>query len=271
MQPTIRPATHGCLAGTGLDDHNDPYVTFTQGQRGASPAYNLLVRNIGGSPTTGTVTLIESVPPGLIPVTAGGTGWTCSIAVQSVTCTRGDALAAGASYPPVIIAMDVESDAPAAVTNIVTIVGGGDVDTSNSTATDPAQINRGQDLTVSKSHTGSFTQGQKGATYTITVTNSGAALTIGTITLIDTVPTGLFPTAASGKGWTCTVSGQTVDCTRGDLLAGGASYEPVTVTVDVADNAPASVTNTAIIAGGGDVLTINNMADDVTAVQRARI
>ena len=240
----------------------------TQGQRGATPAldYTLTVRNIGASPTTGTVTLIDSVPPGLIPVSASGTGWTCSISVQSVTCTRGDALAAGASYPPVTLTVDVESDAPASVTNTATISGGGDVNTSNNTATDLTQINRGQDLTITKSHTGNFTQGQSGATYTITVTNSGAAPTIGTVTLIDTVPTGLFPTAASGTGWTCTVSGQTVNCTRGDPLAGGASYAPVTVTVDVADNAPASVTNTAIVAGGGDVLAINNVADDVTAV-----
>ncbi len=171
-----------------------------------------------------------------------------------------------ASYPPVTLAVDVESDAPASVTNTATIAGGGDVNTSNNTATDPTQINRGQDLTITKSHTGSFTQGQSGATYTITVSNSGAAPTIGTVTLIDTVPTGLFPTAASGTVWTCTVSGETVNCTRGDPLAGGASYEPVTVTVDVADNAPASVTNSAIVAGGGDVLATNNVADDVTAV-----
>ena len=166
------------------------------------------------------------------------------------------------------LTVDIESDAPASVTNTATISGGGDVNTSNNTATDLTQINRGQNLTVSKSHTGSFTQGQSGATYTITVTNIGAVPTLGTVTLIDTIPTGLFPTAASGTGWTCTVSGQTVNCTRGDPLAGGASYPPVTVTVDVADDAPASVTNRAIIAGGGDVLAINNVADDVTAVTR---
>jgi uncharacterized repeat protein (TIGR01451 family) len=242
----------------------------TQGQRGATAVldYTLTVRNVGASPTTGTVTLIDSVPPGLIPVTATGTGWTCSIAVQPVTCTRGDALAAAASYPPVILTVDIESDAPASVTNTATISGGGDVNTSNNTATDLTQINRGQNLTVSKSHTGSFTQGQSGAIYTLTVTNIGAVPTIGTVTLIDTIPTGLFPTAASGTGWTCTVSGETVNCTRGDPLAGGASYPPVTVTVDVADDAPASVTNTAIVAGGGDVLAINNVLDDVTAVTR---
>jgi uncharacterized repeat protein (TIGR01451 family) len=260
------PTTIG--PGSDLTVTKTHTARFTQGQKGTTAAlnYTLTVSNVGGAPTTGVVTLIDSVPPGLIPVAAAGAGWMCSIALQSVTCTRGDALAAAASYPPVTLTVDVESDAPESVTNTATIAGGGDVNTANNTATDLTQINRGQNLTITKSHTGSFTQGQTGATFTIIVTNSGAAPTIGTVTLIDTVPTGLFPTVAGGTGWTCTVSGQTVHCTRGDPLAAGASYEPVTLTVDVADSAPASVTNTAIIAGGGDVLSLNNLAQDLTAV-----
>ena len=254
----------GVLPGPDLTITKTHTAVFTQGQRGAS--YTITVGNSGSSPTSGTVTLIDSVPPGLIPVTASGTGWTCSLSLQAVTCTRADALAAAASYPLVTLTVDVESDAPASVVNTATIAGGGDINSSNNTATDPTQINRAQDLTITKSHTGNFTQGQSGATYTITVTNSGAAPTIGTVTLIDTVPTGLVPTAASGTGWTCTVSGETVNCTRGDPLAAGASYAPVTVTVDVADNAPPSVTNRAIVAGGGDVFPPNNVAEDITAV-----
>jgi uncharacterized repeat protein (TIGR01451 family) len=165
-----------------------------------------------------------------------------------------------------MLTVDVESDAPASVVNTATIAGGGDVNTSNNTASDPAQINTGQNLTISKSHAGTLAQGHRGVTYDITVTNGGGAPTLGTVTLIDTVPTGLFPTAGSGSGWTCTVSGQTVNCTRGDRLAGGASYPPVTITVDVAGDAPASITNTAIVAGGGDVSSLNNVAQDSAAV-----
>ena len=122
------------------------------------------------------------------------------------------------------------------------------------------------DLTITKSHVGNFTQGQIGAQFTITVTNSGTPSTIGVVTLTDTVPTGLTPTAASGAGWTCTVAGATVTCTRSDALAPGASYPPVTITVNVATNAPASVANTATISGGGDVNTANNTATDVTTI-----
>ena len=113
---------------------------------------------------------------------------------------------------------------------------------------------------------GNFTQGQIGAQFTVTVTNSGTPSTIGVVTLTDTVPTGLTPTAASGTGWTCGINGAAVTCTRSDALAPGASYPPVTITVNVAANAPASVANTATISGGGDVNTANNTATDVTTI-----
>ena len=127
------------------------------------------------------------------------------------------------------------------------------------------------DLTITKTHVGNFTQGQIGAQFTVTVTNSGTPSTIGVVTLTDTVPTGLTPTAASGTGWTCGINGAAVTCTRSDALAPGASYPPVTITVNVAANAPASVTNTATISGGGDVNAANNTATDVTTILAAAL
>src|SRR5207244_12194908 len=44
------------------------------------------------------------------------------------------------------------------------------------------------DLTLSKTHVGSFTQGQAGATYTLTVNNTGSGATSGTVTVTDTLP-----------------------------------------------------------------------------------
>src|SRR5439155_23328060 len=75
------------------------------------------------------------------------------------------------------------------------------------------------DLTIAKSHTGNFAQGQVGATYTITVTNSGGAATAGTVTVSDTLPAGLTPTGAAGTGWSCGIALQVVTCTRSDALA----------------------------------------------------
>jgi uncharacterized repeat protein (TIGR01451 family) len=60
------------------------------------------------------------------------------------------------------------------------------------------------DLTLAKTHVGTFAQGQTGATYTLTVTNIGAGATSGTVTVTDTLPTGLTATGIAGAGWACT-------------------------------------------------------------------
>jgi hypothetical protein len=51
------------------------------------------------------------------------------------------------------------------------------------------------------------------------------------------------------------------------LLAAAARYPAITLTVNVANNAPASVTNTATVAGGGESNTANNTANDVTTIE----
>ena len=183
----------------------------------------------------------------------------------TLTCTRSDALAAGASYPAITLTVNVANNAAASVTNSVSVSGGGQIITTNDTATDPTTINQLPDLTIAKSHAGNFTQGQVGATYTLTATNSGAAATNGsTVTVTDTLPAGLTATAISGTGWVCVLG--TLTCTRSDVLAAGASYSPITVTVNVANNAAASVTNTASVSGGGQNNTSNDSASDNTTV-----
>jgi uncharacterized repeat protein (TIGR01451 family) len=120
------------------------------------------------------------------------------------------------------------------------------------------------DMTITKTHSGNFTQGQTGATYTITATNSGTAATTAAVSVTDTLPAGLTATAIAGAGWTCTQpSGP---CTRSDTLAAAASYPEITLTVNVAGNAPASVTNTSAVSGGGEINTDNDTADDPTTI-----
>jgi uncharacterized repeat protein (TIGR01451 family) len=117
-------------------------------------------------------------------------------------------------------------------------------------------------LPITKKHTGNFRQGQIGATYTITVSNSGPGSTNGMVTVTDNIPQGLSATAISGAGWSCTAPAG--PCKRSDALAALASYPPLTVTVNVAANAPSSVTNTATVSGGGAFNT--NTASDLTAI-----
>jgi len=55
-------------------------------------------------------------------------------------------------------------------------------------------------------------------------------------------------------------------CTRADALAVGASYPAITVTANVSATAPANVTNTATLSGGGDSNAANNTANDPTVI-----
>jgi uncharacterized repeat protein (TIGR01451 family) len=120
------------------------------------------------------------------------------------------------------------------------------------------------DLTITKSHTGNFVAPQTGATYTITVSNAGTVDTTSLITMNDSLPAGLTATAISGLNWNCTIA--PLQCTRGDVLFAGTSFEPITLTLNVASNTAAQVINTAMVSGGSETNTANNTASDVTQV-----
>src|SRR5207247_4459405 len=109
------------------------------------------------------------------------------------------------------------------------------VNTSNAMATDVTAVTAPPDLTITKTHSSNFIQGQTGV-YTITVTNLGGAPTSGAVTVSDTLPTGLTATAFGGAGWDCVLA--TLTCTRNDPLPPGGSYSPITVTVNVAIPTP---------------------------------
>jgi len=146
---------------------------------------------------------------------------------------------------------------------MATVSGGGEVDVANDAASDPTTITAASvaaDLTLTKSHAGNFSQGQTGATYSLVAHNVGAAASSGAVVVADTLPSSLTPTAMTGSGWTCTLA--TTSCTRSDALVNGASYPPITLTVDVAANAPPSVINTATVNGGGETNTANDAASD---------
>ena len=99
----------------------------------------LRVANTGADPTDGSaVTVTETLPAGLSalvnnpgagagPVAASGPGWTCTGGATS-RCTRSDALAAGAAYPPITVTVAVGSAAAATLRRTATVTGGGDAD-----------------------------------------------------------------------------------------------------------------------------------------------
>ena len=222
--------------------------------RGGTGTFTLTVTNSGDGATNGTtVTVTDTLPTGLTPTAASGTGWTCSVSSQTVTCTRTDALSTSASYAAITVAATVASDAGASLTNTASVSGGGDSTAATGSVTVATSAPALPSLTVAKTASAAtLTRGSTGS-FTLTVTNSGNTATNGQMVYVtDELPTGLTPTTASGTGWACTVMGQAVGCTRIDALSASASYAAIAVAVTVASDAGASLTNTASVVGGGD-------------------
>ena len=121
-------------------------------------------------------------------------------------------------------------------------------------------------MTLGKSHVGNFVRGTA-VSYTVPVLNiSPFGASNGTVTINDTLPFGLTPINAIGTGWGCSVAAQTISCVRSDSLAGNSSYPSITINANVAQTAPSTVTNTAMVSGGGEINLANDSATDVANV-----
>ena len=160
----------------------------------------------------------------------------CAWAIQSLPgwiTFAGSAVATG----PATVTLTVAANPGGARTGAVSVAG---VSVAVNQAAVPV-------LSVSKTHTGSFTQGQSGATYTVTVSNGATAgPTSGTVTVAETPPSGLTVASMAGAGWTCGTT-----CTRSDVLAAGASYPAIAVTVNVKAAATSPQVNQVTVSGGG--------------------
>jgi uncharacterized repeat protein (TIGR01451 family) len=232
---------------------------FSSGESNAS--YNITVSNSGNGPTSGTVTVAD--PPTGFTVTAiSGTGWTCTLA--TTTCTRSDALAAGQSYPAITVTGNVTSANGTPVSIPITLSGGGTSSPVTVTPT-PTITVAAPALSITKSHTNNFNQGQQGATYMVTVANGASAgATNAKVTVTETVPSGETLVSMSGTGWTCPGSGGANTCDRSDGLLTAASYPALTVTVNVAANAASPQVNQVSASGGG--MTGSVSANDSTTL-----
>ena len=217
---------------------------FYQGLQNGS--YVITVSNLGPAPTSGAVTVTEMLPVGIIATSMNGNGWNCT--QPSGPCTQSIALQSGQSYQPITLLVNVAADAPASVQNTAKVTGGGDANIHF--ATDPTSILPSPNLSITKTHSPAFYQGLTGGVYTITVNNLGPGPTTAPVMVADNLPAGLTATLIQGQGWNCTPpSGP---CTRSDALNVGLSYPAIKLTVNVAPDAPASVTNAAMLSGGGD-------------------
>jgi len=215
---------------------------------GLNGTYIVTVGNAAtASATSGTVTVAENLPTGMALLAMSGRGWTCG-APAVPACTRSDALAGGSSYPAITVTVNVSAAAAAQLTGQVSVSGGG---AATAGAEDLTLVTPAPALSIAKTHSGSFTQGQAGAAYTVTVSDAASAgPTSGLVTVTDTLPSGLTLVSMTGAGWFCSFN----SCFRSDSLAASSSYPSITVTVNVASNATSPQVNSVSVSGGSSAV-----------------
>lgn len=256
---TAPPASAPLTVISGTVPQADLSVVKTAGAGSVAPGgtitYTIVAHNAGPSPVTGA---IVSDP---FASTLNNVTWTCTASPGASCPASGVGNLNAAVNLPVggsatfTVTASVSGSASGSVSNTATItpppgVNDPNVDNNTSTVVVPIPGTPKVDLGIVKTANGTFTAGQVGATYTIVVTNHGTIPTSGVVTVTDTVPAGLTATGISGPGWTCTQPAG--PCTRSDPLAPGASYPPITLTVNVSASASGNVINVAHVQGGGD-------------------
>ena len=121
----------------GLDVAIVKTASETSAKANDTLSYTLQVSNVSNQPTTGPVTVTDTVPSGLeIIGTPTGSGWTCNAAGLAVTCTLDQPpLAAGQAAAPITVATRVLASAPATLVNTGVVSTPGDVNPANNRCT----------------------------------------------------------------------------------------------------------------------------------------
>ncbi len=237
--------------------------------------YQLQVKNNGPIAARGVLTVVDTLPTGFSYVSSSSADpWTCLANAQIVTCTNPNTsnLAVNATST-INLTVAVAASANSYSLNTATVTSGSpDSNLANNSSSDPTTVLSGANIDLTKTHSpATFIVGSTG-TYTLTVSNSSAFNGIGPVVIADKLPTGISYISGSGtvlnsQNWTCSASGQNVNCTNpANLLVGQSSV--VTLNVAIGSSALPSVINTATATTTNfDPSTSNNTATDTAPVQ----
>lgn len=219
---------------------------------GATATFRLSPRNFGPV-VAETVELTDTLPAGWTVLGASGTGWTCSTAGQTVTCTRAS-LAVGVAAD-----VDITVRAPAAVpaggasytnTARVTASTSDPVTTNNSASVSVTVLASGADLSLSKDKT-PYSAVVFGGPLTsiIRVTNGGPLTATGPLRVIEVLSNETY-VGFSGTGWSCSLAGGAVVCDHANAggLPVGSSLPALTINT-AGGFSPGRATNTACTGG----------------------
>ncbi|HEV3362883.1 MAG TPA: DUF11 domain-containing protein [Acidimicrobiia bacterium] len=256
--PTLGPPSGRPSADLQLSMTSAPNPATQGGQFD----YTLSVTNAGPAPTT-DVTVMDQLPSGVRLVQTAASQGVCSLAQQYVRCALGT-LDGGRNATVTITVTAVRAGT---IYNTASVMGREyDPYEGNNTATATTNVQSGgtwaADLGVANSVDRDTADAGENLTYTISVTNAGPAVAVGTH-VADQLPEGAEFVSATPSQGSCSSSNSDVVCELGDMASAGTA----TVTVVVRVLRPGTAVNVAYVTSqmldenGG-----NNQAQATTEV-----
>ena len=237
--------------------------------QGNSFNYVLTVTSTGDNPSN--ISVSDTIPANFTVGAPSGTGWSCSVAGQTVMCTRPAGLGAGSQTLPAITVPVTAATVGSGIANTAVVTSATpDPAAGNNTATVSTNIVApGSDLRMNKSSlrgdgsalSPALVQQGVPFRYRISVTNLGPSATgAGTITMTDNLPAGVTATSyAQTNGWTCTdlstplTGPATITCTRAVNINSGSTSTVVDINV--------TATTTGVIANQACASSVGIPAD----------
>ena len=224
------PADNSASQQTTVTALADLSITTSDAPDPALPGgpivYTLDVVNDGPSAAS-SVTVTDTLTGGTLFVSAAGSGWTCSHAAGTVTCTRGT-LAVGEA--PSITLSVTAPIAGATLTNTATVSSStADPSQGNNSDTEATTVSLAADVSIALADAPDPVNAGATLIYTVNVANAGPDAA-SQITVTDDLPAGVTFQSATGFGWTCSQASGTVTCTRTTLSTGPAPAITITVT-----------------------------------------
>jgi len=246
--PANNTASTTVTVTTGTDVRVVKTTPITQALAGQPVFYSVVVLNLGPLPATNIV-ITDVIQGGAtfggVVATSGGA--TLSSSTSTAVTFTVSALPVGGLA---VVVYSIIAPPTGTITNTVTVAATEfDPQPANNTATITTPVVPVANLSISKAPSfptaiaGTITPSAQ-LTYTILVTNNGPS-PAANVVVTDVLPAGLTFVSATGSGWSCGNSGQTVTCTVSSLSVGAA---PAIQIVASAPVTPGLVlTNTAVV------------------------
>ncbi len=171
-------------------------AAFGAGQPGT---WTIVTTNVGNLPTTGAITVRDTLPTGVTYTNATGAGWSFAYSAPVLTATHTAALAAGDSAR-FDVNVNVLATASASLLNRATAATPGDTNPANDRDADPTSVAGGLTFALDVRKSASPEQAELGGVvdYSVRVSNTGSG-SVDSVRVLDRLPAGFRLQSGSAR------------------------------------------------------------------------